>query len=140
MIATQAIQYAPQCGDLTVESFWCTVVASVPNPLADNYVARPLKEFIIKVLVINGQKPLTLDFKTFCKATELDYNQGTFIAHPYLEVVKAELAKIAINKELVQKTLVNKSSFPVAWRILFTFVVQVLGGNYSSTEQVNSIP
>ncbi|GKD89960.1 hypothetical protein Tco_1365467 [Tanacetum coccineum] len=27
----------------------------------------------------------------------------------------------------------------MAWRILFTFVIQVLGGNYSSTEQINSI-
>ncbi|GJT02298.1 hypothetical protein Tco_0823467 [Tanacetum coccineum] len=27
----------------------------------------------------------------------------------------------------------------MAWRIRFTFVIQVLGGNYSSTEQVNSI-
>nr|GEX62495.1 hypothetical protein [Tanacetum cinerariifolium] len=27
----------------------------------------------------------------------------------------------------------------MAWRILFTFVIQVLGGNYSSIEQVNSI-
>ncbi|GKD70210.1 retrovirus-related pol polyprotein from transposon TNT 1-94 [Tanacetum coccineum] len=98
-------------------------LASFPNSPADNSVARPLKEFIIKVSVINGKNPLTLYFKTFCEATGLDYNQGTFVAHPYLEVVKAKLAKIAINKALVQKTLVNKSSFPMAWRILFTFVV-----------------
>ncbi|GJU42366.1 hypothetical protein Tco_1195323 [Tanacetum coccineum] len=39
----------------------------------------------------------------------------------------------------MDKTPVLKNSFPVAWRILFTFVIQVLGGNYSSTEQVNSI-
>ncbi|GKB23230.1 hypothetical protein Tco_0862631 [Tanacetum coccineum] len=39
----------------------------------------------------------------------------------------------------MDKTLVQKNSFPVAWRILFTFVIQALGGNYSSTEQVNSI-
>ncbi|GKF28720.1 hypothetical protein Tco_0095062, partial [Tanacetum coccineum] len=39
----------------------------------------------------------------------------------------------------MDKTPVLKNSFPVAWRILFTFVIQVLSGNYSSTEQVNSI-
>ncbi|GJW95872.1 hypothetical protein Tco_0175544 [Tanacetum coccineum] len=47
--------------------------------------------------------------------------------------------KIAINPNYLDKTLVLKNSFPVAWRILFIFVIQVLGGNYSSTEQVNSI-
>nr|GEX49800.1 hypothetical protein [Tanacetum cinerariifolium] len=34
---------------------------------------------------------------------------------------------------------VLKTAFPMAWRILFTFVVQVLARNYSSTEQVNLI-
>ncbi|GJX02502.1 hypothetical protein Tco_0186415 [Tanacetum coccineum] len=34
------------------------------------------------------------------------------------------LAKIATNEALVQKTPVLKTSFPVAWRILLTFVVQ----------------
>ncbi|GJS74939.1 hypothetical protein Tco_0724820 [Tanacetum coccineum] len=50
------------------------------------------------------------------------------------EVVKKELGKIAINPSYLDKTPVLKNSFPVAWRILFTFVIQVLGGNYSSTE------
>ncbi|GJU61452.1 hypothetical protein Tco_1243287 [Tanacetum coccineum] len=50
-----------------------------------------------------------------------------------------KLAKIVENPIQLDKTLVLKTTFPVAWRILFTFVVQVLGGNYSSTEQVNSI-
>ncbi|GKA12380.1 hypothetical protein Tco_0691926 [Tanacetum coccineum] len=85
------------------------------------------------------QKPLTLDFKTFCESTGLDYNQGNYVVHPSPEAVKAELSKIATNKALVQRTHVLKTSFPVAWRILLTFVVQDLGGNYSSTKQLNSI-
>ncbi|GJU30725.1 hypothetical protein Tco_1174314 [Tanacetum coccineum] len=64
---------------------------------------------------------------------------GKYVAHPTPEVVKKELSKIAINESYLDKTLVHKSSFSVAWRILFTFVIQVLGGNYFSTEQVNSI-
>ncbi|GJZ41864.1 hypothetical protein Tco_0588750 [Tanacetum coccineum] len=53
--------------------------------------------------------------------------------------MKKELGNIAINLSYLDKTPVLKNSFPVAWRILFTFVIQVLGGNYSSTEQVNFI-
>ncbi|GKB71268.1 hypothetical protein Tco_0932680 [Tanacetum coccineum] len=119
MAATQAVQYAPQCGDIT-----CTAVASDPNPPADNSEARPLKEFIIKFTVMNGKKPLTLEFKTFCESTGLDYKQGKYVAHPSPKVVKVELAKIATSEALVQTTPVLKTSFPVAWRILLTFVVQ----------------
>ncbi|GJV54045.1 hypothetical protein Tco_1449786 [Tanacetum coccineum] len=122
MAATKAIKYAPQCGDLTVESvvfhknnfvdnfkypqsapaykpickflmncplaeaftktpkvlypnllkeFWCTAIAYEPNVLADNFEARPLKEYKIKFSVTNGIKPLTLDFKTFIESTAL---------------------------------------------------------------------
>ncbi|GJY21041.1 putative reverse transcriptase domain-containing protein [Tanacetum coccineum] len=63
----------------------------------------------------NGKKSLALNFKTLVESTGLDYNQGTYVAHPSLEVAKAELAKITTTKALV------------------------LGENYSSTEQMNSI-
>ncbi|GKE67943.1 hypothetical protein Tco_1522104 [Tanacetum coccineum] len=49
------------------------------------------------------------------------------------------MGKIAINPSYLYKISVLKNSFLVAWRILFTFVIQVLDRNYSSTEQVNSI-
>ncbi|GJY92636.1 hypothetical protein Tco_0508418, partial [Tanacetum coccineum] len=100
--------------------FWCTTVAEDPKPPIDNSEARPLKEFIIKFIVMNVKKPLTLDFKTFCETTGLDFNQGT-------------------NEALVNKTPVLKTSFPVAWRILLTFIVPDVGGNYSFTEQYNLI-
>ncbi|GJY76832.1 hypothetical protein Tco_0481948 [Tanacetum coccineum] len=87
-----------------LREFWSTVVAFDPFPSTDEPEKRPLKEFLIKFLV-----------------------------------VKKELGNIAINPSYLDKTPVLKNSFPVAWRILFTFVIQVLGGNYSSTEQVNSI-
>nr|GEY51835.1 putative reverse transcriptase domain-containing protein [Tanacetum cinerariifolium] len=72
-------------------------------------------------------------------STSLDYNNGKYVDHPTPEVVKKELAKIAINPSYLDKTPILKNSFLVAWRVLFTFVIQVLGGNYSSIEQVNSI-
>ncbi|GKD28359.1 hypothetical protein Tco_1239137 [Tanacetum coccineum] len=88
---------------------------------------------------MNGKKPMTLDYKTFVESTRLDYAKGTYVSHPSPEAVKAELAKIVENPILLDMTLVLKTKFPLAWRILFTFVVQVLSRNYSSTEQVNSI-
>ena len=190
MASTQAIKYAPQCGNLTVESivfntnnvignfsypptvptykdickflqncplktaftkcpsvvyqnylreFWATAVVQDPNPSTDENTPRPLREFVIKFTVQNGQTPLTLDFATFTSSTGLDYNKGKYVSHPSPEEVKAELAKIVLNPSYLDKTPVLKNSFPMAWRILITFVVQVLGGNYSSTEQINSI-
>ncbi|GJZ65449.1 hypothetical protein Tco_0622145 [Tanacetum coccineum] len=62
-----------------------------------------------------------------------------YVAHTTPEAVKKELGKISINMSYMDKTIVLKNTFPVAWRILVTFVIQVLDGNYSSTEQVNFI-
>ncbi|GJW91146.1 hypothetical protein Tco_0168699 [Tanacetum coccineum] len=131
---TPSILYQNYLGE-----FWCTVVAADPKPPIDSSKARPLKEFIIKFTVMNSQRPLTLDYKTLCESTRLNYNKGNYVAHPSTEVVKAELAKIATNEALVQKISVLKTSFPMAWRILLTFVVQVLNGNYSSLNSIQQL-
>ncbi|GJS25634.1 hypothetical protein Tco_0454266 [Tanacetum coccineum] len=86
-----------------------------------------------------NDQPFTLDFNTFCSSIGLDYNKGKYVAHPTFVTVKTTLGKIATNASYLDKTPVLKNSFPVAWRILFSFVIQVLGGNYSSIEQINSI-
>ncbi|GJT41152.1 hypothetical protein Tco_0941017 [Tanacetum coccineum] len=122
-----------------LREFRSTAVAYNPFPLTDETEQCPLREFLFFFLVLNGQRPLTLDFNTFCSSTGLDYNNGKYVAHPIPEAVKKELGKIAINPSYLNKTPVLKNSFLVAWRIQFTFVIQVLGGNYSSTEQVNLI-
>ncbi|GJT42451.1 hypothetical protein Tco_0951166 [Tanacetum coccineum] len=88
---------------------------------------------------MNNKKPLTLDFKTFTSSTGLDYNNGEYVSHLSPEAIKAELAKIVTNLSYLDKTHVLKNSFPVAWRILFIFVIQFLDGNYSSTKQINYI-
>ncbi|GJZ34663.1 retrovirus-related pol polyprotein from transposon TNT 1-94 [Tanacetum coccineum] len=119
---------------LKAEDFWCTAVVEDPKPPTDDSETCPFKEFVIKFTVMNGKNPLTLNFKTFCESTGLDYNQGKYVFHPSLEVVKAELAKITTSAALVQRNHILKTSFTVAWRILLTFVVQVLGENYSSTK------
>ncbi|GKD52262.1 hypothetical protein Tco_1281238, partial [Tanacetum coccineum] len=147
MVEQQTIN-AHQWNNITVDNvifrptmweFWSTVVAYDPFPSTDEIEQRPLKEFLIKFSVLNGQRPLTIDFNTFCSSTGLDYNKVKYVAHLTPEVVKKELGKITINPSYLDKTLILKNSFPVAWRILFTFVIQVLGGNYSSTKQVNFI-
>ncbi|GJW44024.1 hypothetical protein Tco_0072823 [Tanacetum coccineum] len=103
-----------------LKEFWSTVVAYDPFPSTNETKQRPLREFLIKFLVFNGQRPLTLDFNTFCSSTGLDYNNCKYVEHPTPEAVKKELDKISINLNYLDKTL-------------------VLGGNYSSLEQVNSI-
>nr|GFC14816.1 hypothetical protein [Tanacetum cinerariifolium] len=104
--------------------FWSIVVAFDPFPSTDEPDKCPLKEFLIKFLVLNGQRPLTLDFNTFCSSTGFNYNNGKYVDHPTHKVVKKELGKIAINLSYLDKTPVLKNSFLVAWRILFTFVIQ----------------
>ncbi|GJY51434.1 hypothetical protein Tco_0442281 [Tanacetum coccineum] len=115
--------------------FWSTDVAFDSFPST----GEPKKCPLIKFSILNGQRPLTRDFNTFCSSTGLNYNNDKYVDHPTPEVVKKELGKLAINPSYLDKTPVLKNSFPVAWIILFTFVIQVLGGNYSSTKQVNSI-
>ncbi|GJX32962.1 retrovirus-related pol polyprotein from transposon TNT 1-94 [Tanacetum coccineum] len=122
-----------------IREFWCTANAYDPNPPINDSEVRPLKEYLIKFSVTNGKKPLTLDFKPFTESTGLDYAKGKYVSHPSTDEVKAEVDKIVDNPILLDRTPVLKTAFPMAWRLLFTFVVQVLGENYSSTKQVNSI-
>ncbi|GKB07108.1 hypothetical protein Tco_0835341 [Tanacetum coccineum] len=105
----------------------------------NNSEAHPLKEYIINFTMMNGKKPLTIGFKTFYESTGLDYNKGTYVSHPSPKDVKAKLARITTDEVLINRNPILKTAFPTAWRILFTFMIQVLGGNYSSTKQVNSI-
>ncbi|GJY13299.1 hypothetical protein Tco_0382608 [Tanacetum coccineum] len=191
MATSQEIIYAPQCGDMIVESvqfksnnfagnfsypqsvpayknickylrncflaeafsqtpsvlyqnylreFWCSAEVVHPTPQDEDSEARPLKESNIKFTMKNGKTSLLLDYQTFCQTTGLKYNNRNYVEHPSTEEVKAELAKIATHDVLVHKTPLLKASFPAAWRILMTFAIQVLGGNHSSTEQINSSP
>ncbi|GKA62827.1 hypothetical protein Tco_0762346 [Tanacetum coccineum] len=72
---------------LGVVEFWSTVVAFDPFPSTDELEKRPLKEFLIKFSVLNGQIPLTLDFHTFCSSSDLNYNNGKYVDHPTPEVL-----------------------------------------------------
>ncbi|GJX75290.1 hypothetical protein Tco_0313885 [Tanacetum coccineum] len=85
--------------------FWCTTISYDLNPPIDDSEVRPLKEYKIKFIVMNGKKSLTLDFKTFCETTGLDYNKGTYVSHPSHEVVKAELDRITARLPTVSPLL-----------------------------------
>nr|GEW35495.1 hypothetical protein [Tanacetum cinerariifolium] len=110
-----------------LREFWCTAIAYDPNPLENNSEARPLKEYLIKFSVMNNKKPLIIDYKTIVESTRLDYAKGKYVSHPSTKEVKAKLAKIVDNPILLDRNLVLKIAFLMAWRILFTFVVQVHG-------------
>nr|GEU46705.1 hypothetical protein [Tanacetum cinerariifolium] len=85
-----------------LREFWCTAIAYDPNPPANDFEEHPLKEYKIKFTLMNG----------------------TNVSHPFSKAAKAELAKIATDEVLIKRTHVLKTTFPVAWRILFTFVIQ----------------
>ncbi|GJT99685.1 putative ribonuclease H-like domain-containing protein [Tanacetum coccineum] len=115
MAANQGIEYAPQCGDLT-----CPAIAYDLSPPVDDSVARPLEEYLIKLSVMNGKKPLNLDYKTFVQSTSLDYSPGTYVSHPSPKAVKAELAKIVTNSSYLDKTPILKNSFHMIAYCLIT--------------------
>nr|GEX54264.1 hypothetical protein [Tanacetum cinerariifolium] len=71
-----------------------------------------------------NDKPFTLDLNTFCSSTCLDYHKSKYVDHTVHEAIKTKLGKIATNASYLDKTLILKNSFHVAWRILFTFVIQ----------------
>ncbi|GKF35103.1 hypothetical protein Tco_0108303 [Tanacetum coccineum] len=95
-------------------SGWYTAIAYDPNPPTDDSEARPLKEYLIKFLVMNDKKPLIIDYKIFVESTRLDYAKGTYVSHPSPKAVKAELAKIVENPILLDRTHVLKTNLLVA--------------------------
>nr|GEV37267.1 retrovirus-related Pol polyprotein from transposon TNT 1-94 [Tanacetum cinerariifolium] len=125
--------YCPKCSSFDLKGY------SDSDYVGCNMHRKSTSGIPHQVSVLNGQRPLTLDFKNFCSSTGLDYNNGKYVDHPTPKVVKKELGKIAINPSYLDKTPVLKNSFLMAWRILFAFAIQVLGGNYSFIEQVKSI-
>ncbi|GJZ65597.1 hypothetical protein Tco_0622293 [Tanacetum coccineum] len=109
MAEEQAIKYAPQWNNMTVDN--STAVAYDPFPSIDEPEQRPLREFLNKFSVLNRQRPITLDFNTFCSSTGLDYNNGKYVAHTTPEAVKKELGKIAINPMLLGSDYTQDKKF-----------------------------
>nr|GEZ93036.1 hypothetical protein [Tanacetum cinerariifolium] len=121
MAKEQAIVYAPQWRNMTVDNvtfqtnnnylmeFWRTNVAYNPFPSIDETKQRPLREFLIKFLVLNRQRPFTLDFNTFCSSTGLDYkNEGLSVSTSFFgkkKKVKSQTMTPTLPKSQVPKAL-----------------------------------
>ncbi|GKB15642.1 zinc finger, CCHC-type containing protein [Tanacetum coccineum] len=118
------IHKSPQPTKIFV-NFWCTAIAYDPNPPINDFEARPLKEYLIKFSVINGKKPLILDYKTFVKSTRLDYAKGTYVSHPSPEAVKAELAKIVENLILLDRTPINSIQQMISYCLITRIKVDI---------------
>ncbi|GKB52024.1 hypothetical protein Tco_0902777 [Tanacetum coccineum] len=69
-----------------LREFWSTTVAYDPFPSTDETEQRPLREFLIKFSVLNGQRPLTLDFNTFCSSTGLRLLRKNWAKLPSIRV------------------------------------------------------
>ena len=120
-----------------LSEFWSTTV--VENPDVP-------KDATIKFTVKHGTKSLKLTYKTSIKASGPSYTVH-FDAQPKDEDVKAILLELGpydkfhpdvTSGALLSKAPILKAWFPAPWRILMTFVIQVLRGNKSSTEQLNT--
>ncbi|GJT24961.1 hypothetical protein Tco_0894898 [Tanacetum coccineum] len=139
-----------------LREFWYTAVVEDLNPLTNDFKARPLKEFIIKFTMKNGQTLLTLDYKTFCETTRLDYNKGDYVAHPFLEVVKAKRlppmrhslltgTKIDIGEiifsdlvtKLMAKSMKRYVSYP---RFVSSTLKELLGSDYPQDQKFGNLP
>ncbi|GJV51891.1 hypothetical protein Tco_1447632 [Tanacetum coccineum] len=114
--------------------FWSTVVAFDPFLSTDKPEKRPLKEFLIKFSILNGQRPLTLDFKTFCSKTGLDYNNGKYVAHPSPEVLSGNYS--STNNDLITKLLNNSRLKYVSYPRFMSCALQVLlGSDYTQDKK-----
>ncbi|GJY19883.1 hypothetical protein Tco_0392449 [Tanacetum coccineum] len=79
MAEEQAIVYAPQWNNMSVDNLLPSVPQCSIRTTSGSFGAQLLP---MTLLVLNGQRPLTLDFNTFCSSTGLDYNNGKYVAHP----------------------------------------------------------
>ncbi|GJZ40453.1 hypothetical protein Tco_0587016 [Tanacetum coccineum] len=70
-----------------LREFWSTTVAYDPFPSTDETEQRPLREFLINFSVLNGQRPLTLDFNTFCSSTGLRLLRKNWAKLPSIRVL-----------------------------------------------------
>nr|GEX57130.1 retrovirus-related Pol polyprotein from transposon TNT 1-94 [Tanacetum cinerariifolium] len=77
--------------------FWCTAIAYDPNLPINDCKARMLKEYLIKFSMMNGKKPLILDYKTFVESTGVDYAKD----HPLEQVRKNPSKPVQTRRQLV---------------------------------------
>nr|GEX22219.1 retrovirus-related Pol polyprotein from transposon TNT 1-94 [Tanacetum cinerariifolium] len=124
-------------GYVVLREFWSIVVAYDLFPSADENEQHPLREFLIKFSVLNRQRPLTLDFKTFSSSTSLDYNNGKYKAHPIPEVDIGEIIYSDLITKLLNKSRLKYISYP---RFISCALQVLLGPDYTQDENFGFLP
>nr|GEX82193.1 hypothetical protein [Tanacetum cinerariifolium] len=124
-----------------------------PNNLSPDLASKPVNETsyrgmigsLIILMYLKGTPTLGLDYPK-CLGFDLKGYSDSDYAGCNTDrkstsgaCCKERIGKYCHQPELTGQNPVLKNSFPMAWRILFNFVIQVLGRNYSFTEHVNSI-
>ncbi|GJY40127.1 hypothetical protein Tco_0427397 [Tanacetum coccineum] len=122
-----------------LEEFWSIAVAFDPFPSTDEPEKCPLKEFLIKFLVFNGQRPLTLDFKTFCSSTGLDYNNGKYVEHPAPETVLGGnysfTEQVISIQQLIAYSLITRTEVDIG-----EIIYMLLGSDYTQDRKFGFLP
>nr|GEU71160.1 retrovirus-related Pol polyprotein from transposon TNT 1-94 [Tanacetum cinerariifolium]GEU71315.1 retrovirus-related Pol polyprotein from transposon TNT 1-94 [Tanacetum cinerariifolium] len=110
-----------------LREFWSNDVAFDHFPSIDEPEKRPLKEFI-KFSVLNGQRPLTLDFNTFCSSSGLNYNNGKYFDHPTPEVLSENYSsteKVNSIQQLLSYSLITGTEVDI-WEIIYSDLVTMI--------------
>ncbi|GJW39954.1 hypothetical protein Tco_0065799 [Tanacetum coccineum] len=151
MVSNQAIEYAPQCGDVTVESLvfqTSNVVGNFnypPTVLAYKPICKFLMNCPLKMAFTKCPSVLYQNFlwEFWCTAIAYDPNPSTNENKPH--PLKEFLIKFTMMNEKKPLTL-DFNTFTTSTGLDYnngTYVThpspEVLSENYSSTEQVNSI-
>nr|GEW27607.1 retrovirus-related Pol polyprotein from transposon TNT 1-94 [Tanacetum cinerariifolium] len=108
------------------QRLWLTVIAYDPNPSTDENKPRLLKEFLIKFTVMNGKKPLTLDFNTFTISTGLDYNNGAYVSHPSPKRELSSTEQVNFIQQLIPYSLITGTKVEIGEIIYSDLVTKLL--------------
>ncbi|GJT45284.1 hypothetical protein Tco_0953999 [Tanacetum coccineum] len=151
MVEQQTIKYALQWNNMTVDNvtFHTNNVMGNFNYPPNVPVYKPIIKFMLncplRKAITNCSSVVYQNFLREFWSTTVAYDPFPSTDETEQRPLREFLIKFSVlnritnNPSYLDKTPVLKNSFPVAWRILFTFVIQVLGENYSFTEKVNSI-
>ncbi|GKB72572.1 hypothetical protein Tco_0933984 [Tanacetum coccineum] len=107
------------------------------NPHINDSEARRINEYLIKFLVMNGKKPLILDYKTFVESTRLDYAKDTYCLLTGRNVDIGEIIYIDLITRPTNKSRQKYVSYP---RFVSCALVVLLGSDYTQDETFRSPP
>nr|GEU54978.1 uncharacterized mitochondrial protein AtMg00810-like [Tanacetum cinerariifolium] len=115
-----------------LRELWSTVVAFDPFPSTDEPEKRPLKEFLIKFSVLNGQRTLTLDFNTFCSLNGLNYNNDKYVDHPTPKVLDGNYSytkQVNSIQQLLANSLITWTEVDIGEIIYSDLVTKLLNNS-----------